>query len=722
MKKLLIIAISIILIPNFNGISGGKNIHIVDCGKYLKVVDNSSYLYNPGYPLLPYKVRNYIFGANVFIKNVSIRVKNIQKIKIYKNIEAAPPAVAIGGMKWKESRDYKIYPSKWFDYKIRRGIWHGKPAIFLSIYLFPYRYKKGGVLLHADFDINVDYGYNRSVSKKSDEYDLLIITPSRFYGEIKRLADFKESHGIKTKIEMVEDISRKWKGDEAEKIKYAIKDAIEQYGIKYVLLVGDADVIPVRYVKLAIQGMDKVPSDLYYADIYKADGSFSSWDDNRNGIYGERDDDADLMPDVYIGRLPASNENDVKILVDKIIHFSTPPQKAVFIGTELFTDSEIREGEYLKDYIATYLPNMKMIKLYEINGTANSVEIAREINRGALFVNFASHGSPTAIVWGTGSWSVSDLSMLHNGYRLPVVFAMSCLTNDFDEADCLGEQFLLKQGGGAIAYAGSSRIAYVYLGNAIKNGLSGYLDFAFFKAYYDGFDSVGSIFSGAKEYYLMHFSLMSELDRLTVMEYNLLGDPTIVIPPLPETSRAYVNTKICNGSINVYSIANAYNGTAKLYYKNKGSRNWIYYGESSKPYHWNFIPPAPGIYELCSIVDDEQFPLFGDCYCIFDDKPPILQINEPETGGIYIFNNKVATTSLNLTISIGKIDIQGKATDEFFDKVEIMVNGNVEYVTTSKNFKWEWNGVHFGFYEVEINAYDLARNKASHRIGIVRIS
>ena len=52
-------------------------------------------------------------------------------------------------------------------------------------------------------------------------------------------------------------------------------------------------------------------SDLYYADLYNANGSFCSWDTDNDGLYAEwpypqpQQDTVDLVPDVYVGDSPA---------------------------------------------------------------------------------------------------------------------------------------------------------------------------------------------------------------------------------------------------------------------------------------------------------------------------------------------------------------------------------------------------------------------------------
>ena len=80
----------------------------------------------------------------------------------------------------------------------------------------------------------------------------------------------------------------------AEKIKYFIKTAMEEWGIRYVLLVGGRSsqfqptwYCPVRYVSMVDDWDAEYLSDLYFADIYDANGNFSSWDSDNDGMYGE---------------------------------------------------------------------------------------------------------------------------------------------------------------------------------------------------------------------------------------------------------------------------------------------------------------------------------------------------------------------------------------------------------------------------------------------------
>jgi len=199
--------------------------------------------------------------------------------------------------------------------------------------------------LKQDIVTSKDYGDEDSgVSVSDGIYDLLIIAPQKFSKYIRPLVNHKNKFGVKTILAELEDVYKQmhWNGrDDAEKIKYFIKKSIEEWGIKYVLLIGgrknqrasETWWIPVRYSHLDRKYDDlierKFLSDLYFADIYDENGNFSSWDTNNNGIYGEwvedeaAEDIPDLFPDVYVGRLPCRNAIEVRQMVKKIIKYET---------------------------------------------------------------------------------------------------------------------------------------------------------------------------------------------------------------------------------------------------------------------------------------------------------------------------------------------------------------------------------------------------------------
>jgi len=153
----------------------------------------------------------------------------------------------------------------------------------------------------------------KPILQVNEEYDLVIIAPNIFSSVLQPLLDHKNSRNVRSVLKTTEDIYNDYNGrDQPEQIKYFIKDAIETWGIDYVMLVGGAELLPSRYTHIYFvydyQIQWEFLSDLYYADIYDENDNFCTWDSNNNDIFGEhkwdgKTDDIDLIPDVYIGRL-----------------------------------------------------------------------------------------------------------------------------------------------------------------------------------------------------------------------------------------------------------------------------------------------------------------------------------------------------------------------------------------------------------------------------------
>jgi hypothetical protein len=185
--------------------------------------------------------------------------------------------------------------------------------------------------------------------------DLLIIAHEDFLPELERLAEWKNSTGVPTAIVSWQDMVSDYAGsDWPERIKRGIKFWHESRRVKYVMLVGDADMFPVRYITLDwgahTPDPDHIPasdfvfsaSDLYYADLYNASEDFDDWDYDKNGFYGElwgannlaalgpiNHDRIDMYPDVAVGRVPASSTFEVANFVEKVISYESNVNDAV---------------------------------------------------------------------------------------------------------------------------------------------------------------------------------------------------------------------------------------------------------------------------------------------------------------------------------------------------------------------------------------------------------
>ncbi len=231
---------------------------------------------------------------------------------------------------------------------------------FLIVNFYPIRYKPldNKLIYVTDAKIQINYedpefdGFVAGI----DSYDMVIIAPEKFSESLQPLVDHKNNFGIKTIIKTVEEIISGYVGrDEPEQIKYFLKDAKENWGITYVLLVGglksyiyardkddrnhgstNAWHVPVRYTNIRHSNEVGVLSDLYFSDLYRyneslQDWEFEDWDSDGDGIFAKSGlgggDELDLIPDIYVGRLACRNRIELKIVMNKIIQYeSTSPE------------------------------------------------------------------------------------------------------------------------------------------------------------------------------------------------------------------------------------------------------------------------------------------------------------------------------------------------------------------------------------------------------------
>lgn len=105
------------------------------------------------------------------------------------------------------------------------------------------------------------------------------------------------------------------------KIRNCIKDYYINQGLGWVILGGDVDEVPTRrgYAFTAGKTYDKddyLQCDYYYSDL---DGSWNADGDEYWGEYKE--DNIDMYPDVFVGRLPGSSLSDIRVLVRKILTY-----------------------------------------------------------------------------------------------------------------------------------------------------------------------------------------------------------------------------------------------------------------------------------------------------------------------------------------------------------------------------------------------------------------
>jgi len=312
------------------------------------------------------------------------------------------------------------------------------------------------------------------VSSNFDDYKLLIITPGKFAKSLQPLVDHKNASNMPTVFVTLDEVYNQISEgrDDAEKVKYFIKGAIESWGIEYVLLVGGMKGqgsllryliyrefpwhFPVRYVYMEDDFEDRYLSDLYFADIYDNEGNFSSWDSDNDGRFGEwfgdeaEDKDIDLYPDVAVGRIPARYGFEVSTVVKRIIDYEENTygkdwfNKMVVVAGDTYLESGNPnwtgyEGEIYAEE-ALNMTGFEPVRLYTSDGSfTGPSDVFNAVNQGCGLLYFVGHGNPQLwsthppdeFVWIHGP-NIYDMYKFKNNNMLPVCVVSGCHNSQFD--------------------------------------------------------------------------------------------------------------------------------------------------------------------------------------------------------------------------------------------------------------------------------------------------
>ena len=317
-------------------------------------------------------------------------------------------------------------------------------------------------------------GANASDQPIAPRCELLIVAPAAFREALNEFVAHKRDRmGMATEIVTLEAVVEAGAGeapmpagesnrsaphaamDDPEKIKRFLYDAWKNRGTKYVLLVGDADVMPVRYMvldRITEPAFDYAfyPSDLYYADLAKADGSFEDWNASRDGFHGQyfgevrgeknksdpiNFDAIDYKPEVAVGRWPASSIEHVKAIAAKTMAHEGREQKAVKPRASLVACGGWIENRPMMDAIAASLGESWSIERRYFHDEArrdtpppDDANVIALMNGGCQLILHSGHGADDR--W-EGSISTGSIAQLTNGGHPAILMSAGCSTARF---------------------------------------------------------------------------------------------------------------------------------------------------------------------------------------------------------------------------------------------------------------------------------------------------
>jgi len=233
--------------------------------------------------------------------------------------------------------------------------------------------------------------------------------------------------------------------DRSVSIRSFIGHAITSWelGPTYVTLVGDAAWLPIHYY------LESLKSDHYYA-----------------AAVGD-----DVYPDVALGRLSVTTNEELDAVVSKLINYDTSPpsgdwrEEILLTAHEGFNEDDVYRKN--QEEVRHNLLNSTYGAFYNVStayaGEGNKLQyFIDKMNQGVFFMSYRGHGTP--FIWDSANLALNTTSILclQNNLSLPMVTSLTCSNADVTYPTCVGEAFLRAPNGGSIGFLGATGITFTY--------------------------------------------------------------------------------------------------------------------------------------------------------------------------------------------------------------------------------------------------------------------
>jgi len=293
-----------------------------------------------------------------------------------------------------------------------------------------------------------------SLSTDSDRADLLIVVYDPFYEEILPLAEWRHQTGIETKVVKWSEI-----GTTAADLRNYMTNAYNNWELppSFLLIVGDADHVPLNY--------------LYSHPYHGTPTGTDHWYVAVNGT--------DYLPEIHEGRISVENEDELTIVVNKILDYSKTPYMDVDWFDDVLLAAKQESGRYFvytSERVYNYLNPAGYVCNRQYQGTTppgSTQGVIDAINNGVVIANHRDHGASQNDGYSYTGWSAPQFDTTHiptltNGRMYPVMFSLNCDSGWFDgETDSetgnyesIGEIGLRVENKGFVAVLASTRVSY----------------------------------------------------------------------------------------------------------------------------------------------------------------------------------------------------------------------------------------------------------------------
>jgi len=181
--------------------------------------------------------------------------------------------------------------------------------------------------------------------------------------------------------------------------------------------------------------------------------------------YGEFDGNGDYIPEMYTGRLPVSDTNELKSVVSKIVQY----EKYEFADTNLYhrnalatAGTDASHATYMNGQVnylvSNYLtPDNNIREKHYLYPAISKDTIIKHINNGLSLINYTGHGASNG--WLYVNLTNADTIKLKNKNMYPLIISNACLTSRFN-TNSFGNTMVLAKNKGAVGYIGASNDSY----------------------------------------------------------------------------------------------------------------------------------------------------------------------------------------------------------------------------------------------------------------------
>lgn len=386
----------------------------------------------------------------------------------------------------------------------------------LYLAVSPQGYKKPSKVIPADLELDL-------TSPENGANYLLLSSPD-FEAALQPLIGWRTKQGYQVRFIPVGAIFDQFNYGfpEPVAIQRFLINAKERWKLppSYVLLVGDASYDPKGY--LAPPEANRLPA--FFIQTVYGGQTVSDVPYTAKGIIDNQVSSGtmELWPDLYVGRVPARNSEQVSNFVSKTIAYE---EKQNHTGST-FNILAIADGQgdTFRDDAHSFLdqfPDKYKTKLYAPpqNVVGASKQIIEDINQGYFLIAYFGHGSIN--MWGKDRlFTTEDIPSLSNIEHLPVVINMTCLTGLFThpKIESLAESLLWYPRGGAVAVLAPTSLTLPfdqsYLSHALVQNYLAHPD-----------RTLGQILQEARM--MMPIEDNNQSTRDVLMTFLLFGDPAL---------------------------------------------------------------------------------------------------------------------------------------------------------------------------------------------------